>query len=155
MAKAYLVVSIRVNGPIPSFHGVDIQSGADLAVYLGVLSMPILDVEGESFQDAHDKLVRLVMEHPSFEWARPWIETGYEAHKRRFELYRIRDAVRRFTSWFSRLAAKIIDLPDGEREYPTASLEAHARTGLRLLGLFPWVARLETGEGDSPTEPTT
>ena len=46
----------------------------------------IYQTEGKSYHEASEKMTKLVMNHPGFEWCRDWINPSFEAHQKRFEM---------------------------------------------------------------------
>ena len=92
---AYLNVAIRNRvdeGPFPPIVNAHIHSAppGSLTAGPGELWANICYVDAPTYAEAERRIIELVMTQPQFTWLRIWIEPGYEAHQRRFELYRER-----------------------------------------------------------------
>ena len=86
---AFLTAILDVSGPIPKFLGLEIYSSApgSLTLRVGTVAAEIWRATGDSFQEAHDKVVEACRTSPAFQWALPWVEPGYAAHMARFDLF--------------------------------------------------------------------
>lgn len=85
--KAYLVVTLDTRPRFPQVVRVGIYSSP--ATSLTFLSSheanaEIINLESDSYQEANDKVIELVMTQPTYAWLKPWLEPGYEAHMRRY-----------------------------------------------------------------------
>ena len=84
--KAYLILSLYVDGPVPTFRNLAIHVSPHLGIGQGVRHTVLETVEGDTFEDAKHKLIEFVMADGVYEWARFWVDPSPAASKRRHEL---------------------------------------------------------------------
>lgn len=110
-AHAYLVVQLEPGtGMLPVVRHLAIasQPAESLTAPAGIYAT-IYSTEAATFQEAHDKMLDLVMKLDALAWMRPWLEGGYDAHLRRYAMNIITQIGRQIVRAVDRLAHELFE----------------------------------------------
>lgn len=88
MNTAHLLVHIRItpDQPFQVVTGVGIYSEAHPTTMGGSLYAQILEMRGNSYQEAHDAIMEYVRRVPSNHWMLPWLDPSPGAWDRKYRL---------------------------------------------------------------------
>lgn len=84
---AYLMIQMATGtgdiGPynIPRIISVAIYSSRTLSATGNSVYAEVMSVQGISYQDAREKLVKVINTYPQYAIFRPWVDSSYEAHQ--------------------------------------------------------------------------